>query len=61
MTEQDLQTIEETMPQEVLMNKRITQTAWIITGVLAVFLLGLGSGYLTWGQDDTAELKQQRS
>ena len=56
MTEQDLQT----MPQEVLTNKRIRQTAWTVIGVLAVFLLGLGSSYLKWGQDETVELRQQK-
>lgn len=58
--EQDLQNIEENMPQETLTNKRIRQAAWTVIGVLAVFLLGLGSGYLKWGQDDMAELKQQK-
>jgi len=60
VTEQDVQISAEDSQQEVSTNKRIRQTAWIITGVLAVFLLGLGSGYLTWGQDDTAGLKQQK-
>jgi hypothetical protein len=60
VTEQDVQISAENTQQEVSTNKRIRQTAWIIIGVLAVFLLGLGSGYLKWGQDDTAELKQQK-
>lgn len=41
-------------------NKRIRQTAWIVIGVLVVFSLGLGSGYLKWGSDEAAELKQQK-
>ena len=41
-------------------NKRIRQIGWIVVGVLVVFLLGLGSGYLKWGQDEAAELKQQK-
>jgi hypothetical protein len=60
MTEQDMQTSAEDTQQEISANKRIRQIAWIIIGVLAVFLLGLGSGYLTWGQDEVAEATQQR-
>ena len=60
MTDQDVQISAENTQQDVSTNKRIRQTAWIIIGVLAIFLLGLGSGYLKWGQDDTAELKQQK-
>jgi hypothetical protein len=40
-------------------NKRIQQTAWIVIGVVVVFLLGLSSGYLRWGQDETAKAKQK--
>lgn len=60
MTEPDIQIGAENTQPEVSTNKRIRQTTWIVIGVLAVFLLGLGSGYLKWGQDDTAELKQQK-
>jgi len=41
-------------------NKRIRQIGWIVISILAVFLLGLGSGYLKWGQDETAEAQQQK-
>lgn len=41
-------------------NKRIRQIAWIVIAVLIVFFLGLGIGYLQWGQDEIAELKQQK-
>jgi hypothetical protein len=40
-------------------NNRIRQIAWTVIGLLVVFLLGLGSGYLKWGQGETAESKQQ--
>jgi hypothetical protein len=32
----------------------------MVIGLLVVFLLGLGSGYLKWGQDETAEARQQK-
>lgn len=50
----------EQTPETISLNKRIRQVAWIIIGTLVVFFIGFGSGYLTWGQDETAELKQQK-
>jgi hypothetical protein len=41
-------------------NNRIRQIAWMVIGLLVIFLLGLGSGYLKWGQDETAEARQQK-
>lgn len=41
-------------------NNRIRQIAWMVVGLLVVFLLGLGSGFLKWGQDETAEANQQK-
>jgi hypothetical protein len=29
-------------------NNRIRQVAWMVIGLLVIFLLGLGSGYLKW-------------
>ena len=60
MTEQDVEINAEDTEKEISANKRIRQTGWIVVGVLAVFLLGLGSGYLKWGQDETVELRQQK-
>lgn len=40
-------------------NNRIRQIAWIVIAVIIVFFIGLGIGYLQWGKDETAELKQQ--
>jgi hypothetical protein len=60
MTEQHVEINAEDAEEEISANKRIRQTGWIIIGVLAVFLLGLGSGYLKWGQDETVELRQQK-
>ena len=60
MTEQHVEINAEDTEEEISANKRIRQTGWIVIGVLAVFLLGLGSGYLKWGQDETIELRQQK-
>jgi len=60
MTEQEVEINAEDTEEEISANKRIRQTGWIVVGVLAVFLLGLGSGYLKWGQDETVELRQQK-
>ena len=51
---------EEDTQAEISINMRIRQIAWISIGVAVVFLLGLGSGYLKWGQDEIAESKQQK-
>ncbi len=51
---------EEPTQAEISVNKRIRQIAWLIIGAAAVFLIGLGSGYLTWGRDETAKAKQQK-
>ena len=50
----------EPTSETLSVNKRIRQTAWLVIILLVVFLLGLGSGYLKWGQDETAEAKQQK-
>lgn len=60
MTEQHVEINAKDTEEEISANKRIRQTGWIVVGVLAVFLLGLGSGYLKWGQDETVELRQQK-
>ncbi len=46
--------------QEVTTNRRIRQTGLILVALVITFLVGLGSGYLKWGQDETAQAKQQR-
>lgn len=60
MTEQNVEISEEFTTQEISTHKRIRQIAWIVLGVVITFLFGLGCGYLKWGQDETAELKQQK-
>ena len=49
----------EQTQSELNANKRIQQIAWIVIGSIVVFLLGMGSGYLRWGQDETAEVRQK--
>jgi hypothetical protein len=39
-------------------NRKVQQIGWIVIGVVVVFFLGLGMGYLQWGRDETAEAKQ---
>jgi hypothetical protein len=43
-----------------VVNNRIRQIAWMVIALLVVFLIGFGSGYLKWGQDETAESKQKK-
>lgn len=50
----------ESTAQNASANQRIKQIAWIILVAVFTFLLGIGSGYLKWGLDETAEVKQQR-
>ena len=56
MTEPDISFVEEQTDAESLVNNRIRRGAWIIAGVLVVFLLGLGSSYLKWGYDQRSKL-----
>jgi hypothetical protein len=53
MTDPDITLVEE---HTIAVNNRIRQIAWIVIGLLIVFLLGLGSGYLKWGQRATSDL-----
>jgi hypothetical protein len=46
--------------EDISVNKRIRLIASAVIVIVVTFLLGLGSGYLKWGQDETAELKQQK-
>ena len=39
-------------------NRKIQQIAWIVIGLVVVFFLGMGMGYLQWGRDETAQAKQ---
>ena len=49
----------EPAQEEIQANQRIRQTAWLVLVLLIIFLLGVGSSYLKWGKDETAESKRQ--
>jgi hypothetical protein len=57
MTNPDTTLVEE---HTSVVNNRIRQIAWMIMGLLIVFLLGLGSGSVKWGQDETTDARQQK-
>lgn len=57
MADADITPIEDNIS---IVNNRIRLIAWMVIGLLGVFSLGLGSGYLKWGQDETAEARQQK-
>ncbi len=50
----------EVVEEHLAVNKRIRQIALSVVIVVVTFLLGLGSGYLKWGQDETAAAKRQQ-
>lgn len=60
VTDQNAETNTGHPESEISANRRIRQTGWIVLRVIAVFMLDLGSGYLRWGQDETAQAKQQK-
>lgn len=60
MKDTDMEVNEEPTQAEISVNKRIRQIASFVIGAGVVFLLGLGSGYLTWGQDETADARQRK-
>ena len=57
MTDADITPVEENASR---VNNRIRHIAWTVICLLVVFSLGLGSGYLQWGQNETAEARQQK-
>lgn len=58
--EHNMEVTAEPTEETISPNKRIRQNAWVMIVVVAAFLSGLGSGYLKWGQDETAQAKQQK-
>lgn len=56
MAEPGISLEEKRTEAEASVNNRIRQFAWMAAGLLVVFLLGLGSGYLKWGQGAMSSL-----
>jgi hypothetical protein len=42
------------------MERRIRQVAWTVIVAALTFMVGMGGGYLKWGRDEAAGLKQQK-
>ncbi len=60
MTDQATEEIDDASDDASPVNRKIRQIAWTVVAVTAAFLIGLGSGYLKWGQDETAASAQQK-
>ena len=60
LEDEAVENMEEPSRQEMLANTRIRLISGIVIAIVFAFLLGLGGGYLKWGQDETAELKEQQ-
>ena len=60
MMEHDAEITEEPADKNLSANKRIRQIALIVIAIVVTFFLGVGGGYLKWGQDETAALKQEK-
>jgi hypothetical protein len=58
---QDIEIMEEVDEEDAPANNLIRRIAWIVIVAVIAFSLGFGSGYLKWGQDETAEYKRQRT
>ncbi len=60
MAEQVDEITEEFTNDPASINKRIRLIAGFVITIVVTFFLGLGGGYLKWGQDEMGELKQQK-
>lgn len=60
MARQGDEITEESANDPASINKRIRLIAGFVVTIVVAFFLGLGGGYLKWGQDEMAELKQQK-
>lgn len=47
-------------PEDIPSIRRIRLIASAVVVIAVAFLVGLGSGYLTWGQDDVTETEQKK-
>ncbi len=51
---------QEPIAENASINRSIKQTAWIALAIVVTFLLGIGSGYLQWGRDETNAARQEK-
>ena len=60
MTEPIVEEAPEPGSETSTANRRIKQASWIVIALVLVFLGGLGSGYLQWGRDETAQAAREK-
>ena len=60
MSQQDNEDAASFAPEDISTIRRIRLIASAVTVIVVAFLVGLGSGYLTWGQDDTAQTEPKK-
>ncbi len=60
MTEPRIEESPEPVSEASVENRRIRITAWTVIALVLVFLGGLGSGYLQWGRDETAQAAREK-
>ncbi|MHB8779504.1 MAG: hypothetical protein ACYC6R_17360 [Anaerolineales bacterium] len=58
--QQGIEVTEEAAEENNSANNHIRYIAWIVIAMTVTFFLGFGGGYMKWGQDETAAIKQQK-
>jgi len=60
MTQKDVEEIASSLDETSAANRKIRRAAWFVIAIVATFLVGLGSGYLQWGRDETAASAREK-
>ena len=60
MSQQNMNEIPEPTAEDISANKRIRLIAWAVIVTVVTFMIGLGSGYLKWGREETAGATQEK-
>ena len=60
MSQQNMDEIPEPTAEDISANKRIRLIAWAVIVTVVTFMIGLGSGYLKWGRNETAAATQEK-
>src|SRR3972149_6139387 len=60
MSQQNMEEIAQPIVEDSSANTRIRLMAWAVIVIAVTFMIGLGSGYLKWGRDETAALAQEK-